>query len=273
MSGSVGVGARTAARMRKGILRFALGASVVSLLASAAEAHADCPGWKTFACSWQLSTCLHAAIAGHQAYVDCVDKLSGGWCTECVVSTAPRDPCDVPGQSPDTSGCYGNGSAGGTVASWGLTTASPSGAAWSAVQGMPNGAFGAWSLVGNAQGLGHEAVGRNADGRLELFAVDIAAGLAWHTPQIAPNSDFGPWSRMFDAIGLGQIAVGSNADGRLELFGLDTAAGLAWHTTQDAPNGAFGGWSRLFDVSGLGEVAVGHAADGRLELFGLQTLR
>src|SRR5258708_2355448 len=169
MSGSVGVGARTAARMRKGILRFALGASVVSLLASAAEAHADCPGWKTFACSWQLSTCLHAAIAGHQAYVDCVDKLSGGWCTECVVSTAPRDPCDVPGQSPDTSGCYGNGSAGGTVASWGLTTAPPTAPPWTAVQGSPNAPFGACGPWGNPQGLGQEPVAPTAAGRPELL--------------------------------------------------------------------------------------------------------
>src|SRR5262249_9536750 len=46
------------------------------------------------------------------------------------------------------------------------------------VQDVPNGSFGSWGIIGDATGLGSIAVGSNADGRLEVFAVDTAAGLA-----------------------------------------------------------------------------------------------
>ena len=97
-------------------------------------------------------------------------------------------------------------------------TSHPSGSLWHTVQDAPNGGFGSWQIIGDAAGLGRIVVGRNADGRLQVFALDTAAGLAWTTVQDAPNGSFGGWSRLFDAAGLGQIAVGSNADGRLEVF-------------------------------------------------------
>src|SRR2546421_313564 len=145
------------------------------------------------------------------------------------------------------------------------------GSVWHTVQPTPSSAFGSWSRLGDAAGAGRIAVGSNADGRVEVFAVDTAAGHVWHTAQTAPNGDFGGWSRLGNAAGAGQIAVGSNADGRLEVFAVDTAAGLAWHIAQTAPNGSFGGWSRLFDAAGLSRIAVGSNADGRLEVFAVDT--
>jgi len=136
-------------------------------------------------------------------------------------------------------------------------------------QSAPNGGFGGWSRLSGAVGLGQIAVGRNADGRLEVFAVDTADHLVWHIWQTSPNGSFGGWSWLRDAKGVGHIAVGSNADGRLEVFATDTAAGLVWHTAQGVPNGAFGGWSRIFDAAGAGQIAVGKNADGRLEVFAL----
>src|SRR5262249_35828862 len=120
------------------------------------------------------------------------------------------------------------------------------GALWQSAQSGPNGGFGAWSIVGNARGVGEIAIGRNADGRLEVFALDAHSGSAWHCLQAAPGGAFGPWSMLGNAVGLGHIAVASNADGRLELFAIDTAAGLAWHNWQVAPNGGWHGWQRLF---------------------------
>ena len=148
------------------------------------------------------------------------------------------------------------------------------GSVWHTVQPTPSSAFGSWSRLGDAAGAGQIAVGSNADGRLEVFAVDTAAGLAWHIAQTAPNGSFGGWSRLFDAAGLtagpGQITVGSNADGRLEVFTLDTA-GHVWHTAQTAPNGDFGGWSQLGGAVGVGQITVISTSSGSLEVFAVDT--
>src|SRR5437016_6553474 len=148
------------------------------------------------------------------------------------------------------------------------------GSVWHTVQPNPSSAFGSWSRLGDAAGAGQIAVGSNADGRLEVFAVDTADRLAWHIAQTAPNGSFGGWSRLFDAAGLtagpGQITVGSNADGRLEVFTLDTA-GHVWHTAQTAPNGDFGGWSQLGGAVGVGQITVISTSSGSLEVFAVDT--
>jgi len=148
------------------------------------------------------------------------------------------------------------------------------GSVWHTVQPTPSSAFGSWSRLGDAAGAGQIAVGSNADGRLEVFAVDTADRLAWHIAQTAPNGSFGGWSRLFDAAGLtagpGQITVGSNADGRLEVFTLDTA-GHVWHTAQTAPNGDFGGWSQLGGAVGVGQITVISTSSGSLEVFAVDT--
>ncbi len=144
------------------------------------------------------------------------------------------------------------------------------GTVWTNWQNGPNGPFEGWATVGTRAGFSSFQVfaGRNADGRLEVFATD-PRGVPWHTAQPTPSSGFPDWSQLGDAVGVGNIVVGSNADGRLTVFAVDTAAGLAWHTVQNAPNGDFGGWSRIFDAVGLGQIAVGSNADGRLEVFAL----
>jgi len=71
--------------------------------------------------------------------------------------------------------------------------------------------------VADGVGLRQIAAGKNADGRLEVFALDTN-GRAWHTAQPTPSSGFPDWSRLGDAAGLYEVAVGQNADGRLEVF-------------------------------------------------------
>ncbi len=148
-----------------------------------------------------------------------------------------------------------------------LLTGVQKGAPWLSSQNSPNSGFGPWQTLGDAVGLGQIAMGHNADGRLEVFALDATEGSVWHIWQIIPNGAFGSWQIMGDARGINGISVANNADGRLELFAIDNAAGLAWHNWQVSPNGNWHGWQRLFDASGLARIAVTTNADGRLEVF------
>lgn len=111
---------------------------------------------------------------------------------------------------------------------------------------------------------GHGRVGKNADGRLELFCRGADRAL-WNQWQPAPSK--GPWSG-WNPLGGGLSSdpvVATNLDGRLEVFvvGFD---GALWHKWQGAPGG---GWSEYASEGGLltSEPAVGRNKDGRLEVF------
>ena len=78
------------------------------------------------------------------------------------------------------------------------------------------------------------AVGRNADGRLEVFVRGSDDAL-WHKWQVSPNS--GTWSAWATQGGAltSDIAVGQGADGRLEVFVRGTDNAL-WHKWQTRPS-------------------------------------
>jgi hypothetical protein len=88
-------------------------------------------------------------------------------------------------------------------------------------------------------------VGRNADGRIELFYIGIDDVL-YHNWQLAPN---GYWIGE-NLLGPGapakakQIAVGQNKDGRIEVFyiGMDD---VLYHNWQLVPNGKWIGESTM----------------------------
>ena len=86
------------------------------------------------------------------------------------------------------------------------------------------------------------ALGKNADGRLELFALG-GDGAVNHKWQAAPNRGWGEWSTLAGH-DLKQIAIGSNADGRLEIFALG-GDGAVYHKWQGTPNGGWGEWKSL----------------------------
>lgn len=107
------------------------------------------------------------------------------------------------------------------------------------------------------------AVGRNADGRMEVFVrgSDNALYNIW---QVAPNGGWAGYG------GLGGIlttrpTVGRNRDGRMEVFvrGLDNGLFNRWQT---APNNGWAGYGALGGVL-TSNIAVGQNADGRLEVF------
>jgi hypothetical protein len=126
-----------------------------------------------------------------------------------------------------------------------------------------------WALLhGEGDRLRTLAVGRNADGRLEVFGT-AGDDTIWHTWQTAPSNGWSAW-RPFHSAGdrLRTLAVGRNADGRLEVFGT-AGDDTIWHTWQTAPNNGWSGWTPLFTRSDrLRRVEVHANADGRLEVFG-----
>jgi hypothetical protein len=53
---------------------------------------------------------------------------------------------------------------------------STSGSLWQSAQPTPSDAFGNWQIISAARGLSKAVVGSNADGRLEVFALDTCTG-------------------------------------------------------------------------------------------------
>ena len=117
-------------------------------------------------------------------------------------------------------------------------------------------------------------VGKNADGRLEVFTI-ASDGALWHIWQTSPGQE--PWSNWFSS---GQPAasianaqfppsIAQNADGRLEAFTVGTDGAL-WHIYQVAPNGTWSSWTPLGKPPNLNAINapfVAQNADGRLEAF------
>jgi hypothetical protein len=139
-------------------------------------------------------------------------------------------------------------------------------------QTSPNGGWSAWSNLGApvAQFLGFPTVGRNADGRLEVFARVglMSSGELWHTWQTAP-SGWSAWSNLGGDVGAHVLAVGQNQDDRQEVFAI-TSVGTLQHIWQTTPNGGWSAWADLGSpsVASLTSVlTVGQNLDGRLEVF------
>jgi hypothetical protein len=101
-----------------------------------------------------------------------------------------------------------------------------------------------WVSEGNPGVLlfDHPVIGRNADGRLEVFM--SAGGAVWSKTQLAASGAWGAWnSEGSGASAFTEAApeVGRSGDGRLELFcvGVD---GNLWHKWQVAVNNGWSNW-------------------------------
>ncbi len=107
------------------------------------------------------------------------------------------------------------------------------------------------------------AVGRNADGRMEVFVrgTDNALYSIWQT---TPSSGWAGYQRLGGVLTSDPVVV-RNADGRLEVFVRGTDQSL-WHIWQTAPNNGWSGYHRLGGTL-TSNIAVGQNADGRLEVF------
>lgn len=127
---------------------------------------------------------------------------------------------------------------------------------WLSAQMQPNGdvweGLGEYNLFGQGTRTdGNVALGKNSDGRLELFVVgsDNKAGHRWQT---SPNGGWSDWA------GLGNygsfqpyVAAGLSAGGQLQVYAVGTN-GYLFHVRQ---GGSYGGWTGWIwmeaDVSNL----------------------
>jgi hypothetical protein len=136
---------------------------------------------------------------------------------------------------------------------------------WVATQTDANSnSFNPFSSLGYYYNLQQLAVGNDADGRCEVFAVG-ANGTVSHWWQ----DTYGYWDwGNFGALpgNVQSIQVGHDANRRLFVFGVGMD-NQAWVIGQSVLNGGFGGWVPLGGT--MEQLAVGNDANGNLALFGL----
>jgi hypothetical protein len=129
-------------------------------------------------------------------------------------------------------------------------------------QAGPNGAWGAWSLFGGNLPVSSVTAGKNADGRLELYALD-PQGAVFHKWQ--SGGAWVDWNPM-QGHGITQLAAAQNQDGRVEVFALGGDQ-VPYHAWQLAPNGSWSGWAGGIAATSVVQIAVERDAAGALQLF------
>jgi Tectonin domain len=114
----------------------------------------------------------------------------------------------------------------------------------------------------NSRGI---ATALNADGRIELLALDSADHVFDRSQNAGGGNTWAPWVQL-DGL-LSSVAAETNADGRIEIFGVN-AAGTVFHRSQTSPNAA--SWTTWSTLDGTASrVAATHLQDGRLVLVGV----
>jgi hypothetical protein len=116
-------------------------------------------------------------------------------------------------------------------------------------------------------------VGRNADGRQEIFAL-ADDGALWQKWQTAPNNGWSEWKTLGvpakDISLIENFTVGRNKDGRQEVFAIGSDKNI-WQIWQTFPNGGWSNWEKLgqphIGVRETDRISVGINEDHRQELF------
>ncbi|KAK0703712.1 hypothetical protein B0T26DRAFT_732354 [Lasiosphaeria miniovina] len=147
------------------------------------------------------------------------------------------------------------------------------GALWHVWQQAVNGGWSGWYSHGSPSGVvlgGSPIVGRNVDGRLQVF-VRGNEGNLWSVPQSSPGGGWGGWISLGhpQAVGITDSAsVAANADGRLEIFAQGVDQNL-YHIWQTTPGGSWSGWDLRGSPSGgiEGVLSIATSQDGRMEVF------
>ncbi|GKZ14397.1 hypothetical protein [Haladaptatus sp. T7] len=127
-----------------------------------------------------------------------------------------------------------------------------------------------WERLDGAEGTSI-AVGRNEDGRLEVFVTDPSNGTYHNRRETAdsesPVGDWEGWRPLADDPRPGgSVAVAPNGDRRLEVFVTDPTTGT-FHTRQTEQNGtAWTDWKSRGDRAG-DEIVVERDAEERLQVF------
>jgi len=152
------------------------------------------------------------------------------------------------------------------------------GGVFSVWQVAVNGAWhGGWAEHGapaSGGSIAGHVVGRNADGRQEIFAV-TGDGVLWHRWQTAPDNGWSGWASLNapeKSPLTSRFTVGQNQDGRQEAFCLG-GDGQVWQIWQTSPNGGWSPWRQLggppAGIRASDRLAVARNEDGRQELFAM----
>jgi ligand-binding sensor domain-containing protein/signal transduction histidine kinase len=129
-----------------------------------------------------------------------------------------------------------------------------------------NGDWSPWSVLGGSF-LPGVAVSLDADGRLEVFAVDQARQLNCIRQKARDSHEWYAWRNLGGMV-YSPVALGQEADGRLEVFAFDALSQRVEHLWQTNAHGGWSHWEDLGEGPSTG-LAVATNHDGRLELFGV----
>ena len=125
-----------------------------------------------------------------------------------------------------------------------------------------------WSGFSPLGGLiiGDPAVGRNADGRLEVFVVGTDHAVYHKFQTIAGSNSWSGFARLGGYV-ISNPVVGQDADGRLEVFAVGSDHAV-WHNEETSVSNS-NSYSGFISLGGniVGDPAVARNTDGTLELF------
>ncbi len=129
------------------------------------------------------------------------------------------------------------------------------------------GDWSAWASLGGSFLPGPTVVS-NADGALEVFAVERGSHALKSARQVTNTLDWQAWTSLGGWI-RPPATVGQNLDGRLHVFAVEAEGNRVRHIWQTNHNGDWSDWA---DMEGNVEpgLVVGRNREGRLELFGVE---
>jgi hypothetical protein len=141
-----------------------------------------------------------------------------------------------------------------------------------------------WDTLGFSEARAAPAVGRNQDGRMDVFAQNLWFGFGGscsgphygieHIFQTAINNGWSTWADLDQpftttCVDLSDPYVNWNQDGRLEVWAKG-ADGNVWEKPQVAVNGAWGSWSNMSKPTGITispRLTMSQEQDGRETVF------
>jgi hypothetical protein len=141
------------------------------------------------------------------------------------------------------------------------------------------GSSSSWSLwynTGSAITIrGDPVIGKNSDGRLEVFAINAANNQLYHKWQTSAGSSnsWSAWENIGSAITIrGEPVISINSDGRLEVFAINAANNQLYHKWQtSAGSSSWSAWENIGSAITIrGGPVISINSDGRLEVFAVK---
>jgi LmbE family N-acetylglucosaminyl deacetylase len=226
------------------------------------------PGWTERAYHrWELGTTWACADGDGRPHVFCVRGGAVWHWRRLEPAGAWAPPVDI-GGGPIAPALTAESAVDGRVAVFGVSLDTHD--IVMSQQASRNGPYLPWVSLGNPNGhdgphTGAPVVGRNADGRLQVFAKNSGGGVST-TYQTATDGGFSPWVDFGGGPDVQEApAVLLRADGRMMLFATTRTEVLAW--TQSAPNAGWSPPSVLVSEPLTSAPSTALNADGRPESF------